>query len=120
MRKLLLLLIITLASLNVTAQTTHAVYCEVVVHNAALFSQKVSAIVDAGTEKRGYIINEDGSKKIFNSPVDILNFFGKLGWSVSQNYFTPDSKEKDNILHFLLTKQVEHDEEVFVGLKIKK
>ena len=59
-------------------------------------------------------------KKIFNSPVDILNFFGKLGWSVSQNYFTPDSKEKDNILHFLLTKQVEHDEEVFVGLKIKK
>ena len=97
MRKLLLLLIITLASLNVTAQTTHAAYCEVVVHNAALFSQKVSAFVDAGTEKRGYIINEDGSKKIFNSPVDILNFFGKLGWSVSQNYFTPDSKEKDNI-----------------------
>lgn len=120
MRKLLLLLIITLASLNVTAQTTHAAYCEVVVHNAALFSQKVSAFVDAGTEKRGYIINEDGSKKIFNSPVDILNFFGKLGWSVSQNYFTPDSKEKDNILHFLLTKQVEHDEEVFIGLKIKK
>ena len=63
MRKLLLLLIITLASLNLTAQTTHAAYCEVVVHNAALFSQKVSAFVDAGTEKRGYIINEDGSKK---------------------------------------------------------
>ena len=79
MRKLLLLLIITLTSLNVTAQTTHAAYCEVAVYRVALFPQKVAAVVDAGTEKSGYIINEHGSKKIFNSTIDLFNFFGKLG-----------------------------------------
>lgn len=119
MRKLLLLLIITLTSLNVTAQTTHAAYCEVAVYRVALFSQKVAAVVDAGTEKSGYIINEDGSKKIFNSTIDLFNFFGKLGWSVSQNYLRPDSDKENNPLRFLLTKQVVNDEEVFAGLNIK-
>ena len=117
MRKLLLLLII-LTSLKVAAQTTHAAYCEVAVYRVALFSQKVAAVVDAGTEKSGYI-NEDGSKKIFNSTIDLFNFFGKLGWSVSQNYLRPDSDKENNPLRFLLTKQVVNDEEVFAGLNIK-
>lgn len=119
MRKLLLLLIITLASLNVTAQTTHAAYCEVVLYNVGFFKKKLTAVVDAGTEKRGYIMNKDGSIKIFKSHVDMLNYFGKFGWTVTQNYFISEFWYKKRVLHLLLTKQVACDEDAFAGLNIK-
>lgn len=119
MRKFLLSLVVSLVCLSASAQATKPAFCEVVIYDVGIFKEELTVIVDIGTSKRGYLINDDGSAKVFNSPVDVLNFFGELGWTVSQTYFIPEFGQKSNVLHFLLMKQVARKEDAIFGLNIK-
>lgn len=119
MRKFLLSLVVSLACLSASAQATKPAFCDVVIYDVGIFKEELTVIVDIGANKRGYLINDDGSAKVFNSPVDVLNFFGELGWAVSQTYFIPEFGQKSNVLHFLLMKQVARKEDAIFGLNIK-
>ena len=83
-----------------------------------LFKQGVSIGIDLGTERMGTIVDENGKRVEFHSPIDALNYMAKLGWSVKDTYFLT-SIDKSKVLHFLLVKEVTDDSQISEGIYVK-
>src|SRR6201989_2633144 len=89
MKKLLLVLALTMASLTFAQETPKYVYAEIV-GTSKFLSKKVTVEIDYGQAtsfwQSNRMKNSDGSNKEFNSMVDAMNYMGALGWNFEQAY----------------------------------
>ena len=115
MRKILLFIALAIASLA-NAQNKRPAYCQIMASNFWGVG-KVYISIDLGEEREGTICDDKNKPVKFNTPIDALNYMAKLGWSVKETYFLTGIK--DNILHFLLEKQVTDDSQISEGIYIK-
>lgn len=99
------------------------VYAELLGHEKGLFSRKVKVTVDFGQNvsfwKAGdmTIVDENGKDIVFNSMVDAMNFMGTCGWEFVQAYVVTLSSQ--NVYHWLMTKDVNSDEEIKAGFNVR-
>lgn len=117
MKKYLLVLMLLIANIAYP-QTTRPAYCEIVAYDMHLFKQGVSIGIDLGAERKGTIVDKNGKRVEFHSPIDALNYMAKLGWSVKDTYFLT-SIDKSKVLHFLLVKEVTDDSQISEGIYVK-
>ncbi len=117
MKKFLLLLVLTLVSVNLSAQNIkndgkpYAFYCMMQGVNAIGGNMRV-VVVWNNNEVKGFLSkDEKGEKVSFKSLVDLLNFMSKRGWEYVSQIET-DGK----MLNFLFRKYVTNDEEAKEGL----
>lgn len=128
MKKTLLIIVLffgTLYSYSQDIITSYKTYC-LIVGTGNLTGTKVKVEVDFG-EKNNYwtmykdkfLVDESGEKIDFNSMVDAMNFMGKLGWKFEQAYVITVATAfmKQNVYHYLLSKDITHDEQIKDGLK---
>ena len=124
LKKLLLSITLVIASTNFSfAQTKDTVnvrkaYCDMYFAGASLLSLKVSPVVNfEGTSTN--LLGEDGKVLKFNEPVDFLNYMAKRGWSVTSVYFASEFLSNgENIIHYLMQKDVTSDSQVYAGLRL--
>ena len=101
----------------------HTTFCEIV-GTGKLLSNKVKVQIDFGQATpyfksyQTFLVDENGKKIEFNSMVDAMNQLAKLGWKFEQAYvITVDQGvSKQNVYHWLLSKEIESDEEVREGI----
>lgn len=106
------------------AQKPFKVYIELLGHQKGLFSDKVKVTVDFGqaqtfffNKKNQTLVDENGKKIAFNSMVDAMNYFGEAGWIFEQAYVV--TEDKNNIYHWLLSKEVTSPEQITEGFNTK-
>lgn len=124
MKKLLFLLLMFI-SVNVQAQESRRVYCELV-GTQKLLSTKVIVTVDFGQETtfwtggnfKQYLVDSKGKAINFNSMVDAMNYMGARGWKFEQAYVVTISNQ--NVYHWLLSKEIKVDENGTAGIMTKK
>lgn len=123
MRKVRFLLLI-FVSLNVLAQESRRIYCELV-GTERLLSSKIIVTVDFGQEtsfwtgaSKQYLVDSNGKAIKFNSMVDAMNYMGKIGWKFEQAYVVTTSQQ--NVYHWLLSKEIAADKKNADGFMTKK
>lgn len=83
---------------------------------------KVKVRLDMGRKqpnKEGYESIYAGDKKRkFNTMMEVLDYMSKRGWKVHTTYVITESMSKQNVLHFLLEKQVTDDSQIDEGLEL--
>lgn len=128
MKKLSLLsfLLVFFLSLSAKAQNVNApggkykVYCEVYGYNFWGWG-KVKVKIDMGRvpKDKGYeSIYQDGKKKKFNTMMEVIDYMAKRGWEVHSTYVVTEGIGKQNVLHFLLHKDVTDDSQIDEGLEL--
>lgn len=127
MRKILFVLVMALMSLGAQAQSvvkpgeTYPVYCNLAGYNTWGYG-KVKVLLDMGRKqpnKEGYESIYDGDKKRkFNTMMEVLDYMAKRGWKVHSTYVITESMSKQNVIHFLLEKQVTDDSQIDEGLEL--
>lgn len=122
--KKFLFLLLTFVSMNVMAQDSLRVYCELV-GTGKLFSSKVNVEVDFGQETNfwnqsteHFLIDENGDKIKFNSMVDAMNYMGRFGWEFEQAYVVTTNQQ--NVYHWLLSKVITASEDINDGITTHK
>jgi len=113
-----LLLALSAHSQEPTTNTSYKTYCQIV-GTGNLTGTKVKIEVDFGEKnnfwtmyKDKFLLDESGNKISFNSMIDAMNFMAKLGWKFEQAYVAT----KDNVYHYLLSKDITNDEQIKEGL----
>ena len=127
MRKILFVLVMALMSLGAQAQNVtkpgepYSVFCDLAGYNTWGYG-KVKVRLDMGRmqpNKEGYESIYDGDKKRkFNTMMEVLDYMAKRGWKVHSTYVITESMSKQNVLHFLLEKQVTDDSQIDEGLEL--
>ena len=115
MRKYFFILMLSITSIAY-AQKTRPAYCEVMAYNFWGVG-KVYITIDLGAERNGTICDENQKPVKFNSHIDALNYMAKLGWAVKDTYSL--SVIKEEVLHFLLVKEVTDDGQISEGIYVK-
>lgn len=127
MRKILFVLVMALVSLGAQAQNVtkpgepYSVFCDLAGYNTWGYG-KVKVRLDMGRKqpnKEGYESIYDGEKKRkFNTMMEVLDYMAKRGWKVHSTYVITESLGKQNVLHFLLEKQITDDSLIDEGLEL--
>lgn len=128
MKKVMLvsMLLIFFIGLTANAQSVNTpnekykVYCEIVGYNFWGWG-KVKAKIDMGRvpNNKGYeAIYQDGKKKKFNTMMEVIDYMAKRGWEVHSTYVVTEGLGKQNVLHFLLQKEVTDDSQIDEGLEL--
>ena len=129
MRKILFMLVMALMSLGAQAQSVtqpgekYSVFCDLAGYNTWGYG-KVKVRLDMGRKqvnKEGYESIYDGNqKRKFNTMMEVLDYMAKRGWRVHSTYVITESVAKQNVLHFLLEKEVTDDSQIDEGLELGK
>lgn len=127
MKKVLFVIMVALMSLSANAQSvskpyeSYPVYCDLAGYNTCGYG-KVKVRLDMGRKqpnKEGYESIYAGDKKRkFNTMMEVLDYMSKRGWKVHTTYVITESMSKQNVLHFLLEKQVTDDSQIDEGLEL--
>lgn len=117
MRKLVITFMLALAC--VCAHAQHTVYCEILQFSPGGFKSSIS--VDFGNNGTESILDENGEKIKFNSSIDALAYFEKLGWSVASVYSVNHNSGLASVpvVHYLMQKKVTSYDEKMDGIKTK-
>lgn len=127
---LLMLFVAFIASAQTESVEPHKVYCEIV-GTGNITGTKVKIEADLGQKKitdtwggdaARKIVGEDGKEINFNSMMDAVNFFAKLGWNLEFTYAVSSDKgmSAQTVYHYVLSKTVSSDDEIREGLNFKK
>jgi hypothetical protein len=129
MKKLILLLAISLLTVNLSiAQTPHKVYCEIVGAGNNTGNKVSSVEVDFGQSnstcniKSRILVGDDNKVVPFNSMMDAVNFFAVRGWSLLFAYGVTETQgiSRQTAYHYILFKEITNDEQIKEGIKLKE
>lgn len=111
MKRLLLLMSAVLLAVCMNAKT---VYSQI---GVTVKSGKFIATVDFGDgSKEGYILDEKGEKKVFNSVMEVVNYMAARDWKVVDTYLLVADIGH---LVYVMTKDVNDDSEIRKDVKTK-
>lgn len=93
--------------------------------NVLGIGNKLSIEIDFGEENsfwgndgRNEVIDENGKEMKFNTMVDAMNFMGERGWEYTDSYVITVGKQ--NVIHWLLRKEIGVDEDARGNIKQKR
>lgn len=121
--KRIFLLLMLFASSYAMSQKPYKVFCELL-GTGKIMSTKVGISVDFGQKTSIYnsykqkLVDEKGKSIEFNSMVDAMNYMAKSGWVFEQAYYVTIGGQ--NVIHWLLSKEVTSDEEIKEGFITKQ
>lgn len=126
MKQLLLTTVLVILVAAAAAQETRKAFCEIV-GTGKILSTKVRVQIDFGQKRsywnqyKNFMIDETGKKIEFYSMVDAMNYLAKFGWKFEQAYVvTVDGTVKQNVYHWLLSKDIASDDEIREGIITQK
>lgn len=126
MKKLLLTTVLVIFVVAATAQETRKTFCEIV-GTGKVLSSKVRVQIDFGQKRsywnqyKNFMVDETGKKIEFYSMVDAMNYLAKFRWKFEQAYVvTVDGTIKQNVYHWLLSKDIVSDDEIREGIITQK
>ena len=64
------------------------------------------------------LVDELGDVIVFNSMIDALNWMGNLGWKFEQAHTVTESLYKNNVYHFLLSKEITEEQLIDEGIHL--
>ncbi len=111
------------ASSFAMSQKPYKVFCELL-GTGKLMSTKVIVTVDFGQKTSIYntykqkLVDDNGKSIEFNSMIDAMNYMSKSGWVFEQAYHVGVNGQ--NVIHWLLSKEVTSDEEIKEGFITKQ
>ena len=125
MRKLLLLTML-LFSVCAFAQR-HKTFCQIV-GTGNFLGTKVKIQIDFGqytpyfSKYKTFMVDDSGEKIQFNSMIDAMNYLAKFRWQFEQAYVITvnNGLGMQNVYHWLLSKEVETDDEIREGIMTKQ
>lgn len=131
MKKCLFIFAFAFVSIVAMAQEPYKTYCEIVGTGNLLGTKIKSIEVDLGQELnikswgflKARVLVDDNNKKIeFNSMMDAVNYFGRLGWRLHSTYAITEGSMggKTNVYHYILEKDVTEDQQALEGLNFQK
>lgn len=130
MKKVVFIMLLMLAALNGYSQDPWnpiRTYCEIV-GTGNLTGTKVKIEIDFGQAQKywskhsdNFLVDADGKEIKFNSMVDALNYMARFGWKFEQAYVITENStmSKNNVYHYLLSKELRGDESVNDGIYTK-
>ena len=130
MKKLLMIMVVVLMTLNVKAQSavaasdgTYPVYCDLVAYNFWGVG-KVKVKLDMGEFSDSYqfesLYDTSGKKIKFNTVMGAVNYMAKHGWKLDKTYYaTEGSMAKQDVMHYVLVKYVKEEGEIREGITTK-
>lgn len=125
MKKLLICMVVLLATITAVAQTK-TVYCmvESVPTNLVGMGSKCQIQVDFGQGEDiwkggndNFVVDDEGKVIKFNSIVEALNYMVNRGWRVHSETVLVQNNQK--FYHWLMEKEISPDEDVSKGVKLK-
>ena len=121
--KKILLFVTLITTTTLFAQETKEVYCHVSPGmGTSWFGNDCTISVDFGQAKKItqplIVVDEMGEPIVFNSIIDALNWMSSLGWRFKQAFTITDPLSKDNIYHYLLTKEIQEGEAIDAGIRL--
>lgn len=122
MKKYLIILAMLTFMAPLTSQARKA-YAELLGFQKGLFSNKVTIRVDLGQSVSYWkqndmkLVDQNGKDVVFNSMVDGMNYMSERGWEFVQAYVVTEGNQ--NVYHWLMTKEVNSDEDIKTGLILK-
>lgn len=125
MRKLLLFVML-LFSVCAFAQR-HKTFCQIV-GTGNFLGTKVKVQIDFGqytpyfSKYKTFMVDDSGEKIEFNSMIDAMNYLAKFRWKFEQAYVITVNNGigMQNVYHWLLSKDVESDDEIREGIMTKQ
>lgn len=135
MKKILIVVIILGMAICAYAQKTDSipspktktVFAQIMGINKNLLGigNKLSIEIDFGEENsfwgndgRNEVVDENGKEIKFNTMVDAMNFMGERGWVYTDSYVVTVGKQ--NVIHWLLRKEIGVDEDSRGTIKQKR
>lgn len=118
-----LFLCFALAIFIATPAYPRKAFAELLGRQKGLFSNMVKVNVDFGQYVSFWkpgdqtIVDENGKDVVFNSMVDAMNFMGERGWEFVQAYVVSEGSQL--VYHWLMTKDVNSDEEIKQGFNVR-
>ncbi len=126
MKKLFLTAALAILVIAATAQETRKTFCQIV-GTGKFLSAKVQVQIDFGqkrsywSQNKNYMVDETGKKVEFYSMVDAMNYLARFRWKFEQAYVvTIDGTIKQNVYHWLLSKDIISDDEIREGIITQK
>lgn len=123
---LILFFLPALAFSQTKSEYPKTVYCEIV-GSGKLMSSKIKISVDFGQNRKTMdgsynftLVDENGKALNFSSMIGALNHMAKLGWKFEQAYVVTDDLLKQNVYHYLLSKEIKEGEDIGYGLHTRK
>ena len=112
---------------SISSPKTKTVFAQIMGINKNLLGigNKLSIEIDFGEENsfwgndgRNEVVDENGKEIKFNTMVDAMNFMGERGWVYTDSYVVTVGKQ--NVIHWLLRKEIGVDEEIRGNIKQKR
>ena len=112
---------------TIPVQETKTVFAQImgINKNVLGIGNKLSIEIDFGDENnfwgndgRNELVDENGKELKFNTMVDAMNFMGERGWIYTDSYVITVGKQ--NVIHWLLRKEIGIDEDASGDIKQKR
>ena len=96
-------------------------YCNLIGDENSLKKGIVSVRIDFGQKdlKDNKFVDENGKEIKFRTMVSAMNFMSKLGWQLEQVYNRYDQIDGSPIIIWVLSKEVDSDNEITKGFQTK-
>ena len=121
MNRLLLASFLIFVSVSLFAQKPYKAYCNLIGDENSLKKGIVSVRIDFGQKdlKDNKFVDENGKEIKFRTMVSAMNFMSKLGWQLEQVYNRYDQIDGSPIIIWVLSKEVDSDNEITKGFQTK-
>ena len=121
MNRLLLASFLIFVSVSLFAQKPYKAYCNLIGDENSLKKGIVSVRIDFGQKdlKDNKFVDENGKEIKFRTMVSAMNFMSKLGWQLEQVYNRYDQRDGSPIIIWVLSKEVDSDNEITKGFQTK-
>ena len=121
MNRLLLASFLIFVSVSLFAQKPYKAYCNLIGDENSLKKGIDSVRIDFGQKdlKDNKFVDENGKEIKFRTMVSAMNFMSKLGWQLEQVYNRYDQIDGSPIIIWVLSKEVDSDNEITKGFQTK-
>ena len=119
MNRILLASFLIFVSVSLFAQKPYKAYCNLIGDENSLKKGIVSVRIDFGQKdlKDNKFVDENGKEIKFRTMVSAMNFMSKLGWQLEQVYNRYDQIDGSPIIIWVLSKEVDSDNEITKGFQ---
>lgn len=126
MKKIFLVIVLAVLTVTAMGQEKRKTFCQIV-GTGKFLSAKVRVQIDFGQKRsywnqhKNFMVDENGKRIEFYSMVDAMNYLAKFGWKFEQAYvITVDGAIRQNVYHWLLSKDIVSDDEIREGIITQK
>lgn len=126
MKRIIFALMFSAIFFSLHAQEKYTVYCDVYLFGERGIWKNATLSFDFGDNRNVDLLDENGKRMKFPSPITAVNYLSKKGWKLfsvtsstnnDMSILTKDIGITVLVMHYIMTKDVSSDAEILNGLK---